>query len=223
MQFRKIRKLLKIANENLGCSEEQIKSTEVRLGIELPDELKEYYRTFGNHQGKVIFYDDMINVEELEIGEEGFLVFYRGSQDGVSWGIRIDEIETGFVYHKLGKWVEDNYKLDRTILALGLRSAVTCLPFFAFRWDVEESEEQKVYSNFKIMEEGFNLWNTRFFQNQPNEIIGLTKSEGKVNLFIAANNEKDFLRIKSIFKDDWYSIENQLRKIRERNERETSD
>lgn len=222
MPFEKIRILSRVEDDNLGCSDEQIKSVEIKLGIDFPNGLRNYYREFGNHKRKISLYNDMINLNELDVDKEGFLTFYRGSQDGVRWGITKDKKGSKLVYHRLDKWIKDNNQIEKTILGIGLRNALTSLPFFAFRWNIEETEEKKVHANFKRVEAGFNLWNSNFFQNQPNEIVGLTKSEGQINLSIAANNKKDFNRIKSIFKDDWYSHENQLKKLVARNKNEAS-
>ena len=66
------------------------------------------------------------------------------------------------------------------------------LPFFEFRLGgIKESEEQKVYKNFKKTKEELLLWNTKFYQSTPNDLIRLTKSENEVHLSIAANNEED--------------------------------
>ena len=218
MSFKIIKDLIKVEEKNYGNSDEQIKSVEYKLGITLPIGLKKYYKEFGNHKDEIQIFDDIHHLEDLEFDKEEFLIFFRDCQTGVRFGIPKEELKNPSpnVYHKINNWTLDNDDIHKSLISLGFQSALTKLPFYAFRWGIEKSEEQKVYDNFEKVNNHLRLWNSKFFQSQPNEIIGLTKSEGKTNLYVAANNQKDFLRIKSIFKDDWYSRENQLKKLKEK-------
>ena len=211
MPFEKIRELIKIENENYGCSEEQIELWEKELGFSLPHGLKIYHREFGNHNGKIQFFEDFHPLEKLKFDEDEYLVFFRDSQTGIKWGIRKEDIrfEHPRVYHKERKWGLDNENILQTIIALGFEAASTKLPFFEFRLGgIEESEEQKVYKNFRKLKEELLLWHTQFYQSTPNDLIRLTRTEGEVHLSIAANNELDFLKLKKIFKDEWFTLKN---------------
>ncbi len=218
MSFKIIKDLIQVEENNFGNSDEQIKSVEDKLGNTLPIGLKKYYKEFGNHKGKIQIFDDIINLEDLEFDKEEFLMFFRDCQTGIRFGVPKEEMKNPSpnVYYKINNWTLDNDDIRESLISLGFQSALTKLPFYAFRWGIENSEEQKVYNNFEKLNEELRLWNSKFFQSQPNEIIGLTKSEGKTNLYVAANNPKDFLRIKSIFKDDWYNRENQFKKMKEK-------
>jgi len=189
MPFEKIRELFKIENEAYGVSEEQIKLSEKELGFSLPNGLMIYYRTFGNHKGRIQLFEDFYPIEKLEFDKDEYLVFSRDSQTGIKWGIRREDMkfEHPNVYHKEGKWILDNDNILQTIIALGFEAASTKLPFSEFRLrGIEESEEQKVYKNFNKLKEELLLWNTKFYQKTPNDLIRLTKTEGEVHLSIGS-------------------------------------
>lgn len=223
MPFEKIGALAKIEKINYGSSKEEIKLMEKELGFSIPNGLKKFYQEFGNHKSKIPIFEDFYPLEKLEIDKDGYLVFFRDSHTGVKWGIKAEDlkIEKSNVYHNKAYWQLDNDDILQTIIALGFDSALFKLPFFELRiTGIEELEEQKVYKNFKKNKEELSIWETKFYQSTPNDLIRLTKSDNEVHLAIAANNEEEINRIKSIFKDDWYSRENQLKKMKARNKKE---
>jgi hypothetical protein len=78
--------------EQYGCSREEIKSTENRLGILLPEPLKEYYAIAGKHSELMDKDYHVTPLEKLAI-KDNCLVFCEENQGLAEWGVKVNSLD----------------------------------------------------------------------------------------------------------------------------------
>lgn len=73
-----------------GCSDEELRAAEVRLGVPLPGALRELYRLIGARDDLTRVQDVLLTPAELYVDESGeVLVFRVENQNVAQWGITL--------------------------------------------------------------------------------------------------------------------------------------
>jgi hypothetical protein len=72
---------------NEGIEEREIEATEARLGIDLPEAMRDYYRITGRCNALNAIHNALIAPDALHFDGE-YLVFMDENQSVVSWGLR---------------------------------------------------------------------------------------------------------------------------------------
>ena len=75
MKVEIIKKLYKIDDNRFGCSLNEIRETEKKLGIKFPKTLIDFYQQLGKNE-KIVFGNAPKKLEELIIDEEGYVEIY---------------------------------------------------------------------------------------------------------------------------------------------------
>lgn len=75
-----------------GLTNEKISQTEQRLGFKLPESLRKYYLVTGNLPEINKYHNRLLNLIELDVNDDGFLVFMEENQAVVYWGIKVRNI-----------------------------------------------------------------------------------------------------------------------------------
>ena len=74
-----------------GYTEVQIQEAEARLGMRLPEALRELYLLLGKRDDIVRIYNRLLNLEKLKI-VQGHLVFWTENQGVSDWCIKLENI-----------------------------------------------------------------------------------------------------------------------------------
>lgn len=75
-----------------GLTNEKKSQTEQRLGFKLPESLRKYYLVTGNLPEINKYHNRLLNLIELDVNDDGFLVFMEENQAVVYWGIKVRNI-----------------------------------------------------------------------------------------------------------------------------------
>src|SRR5687767_13325537 len=70
-----------------GVSVDQIEAAEQKLGLRLPQSLREYYRVAGNLDELNRNHNRLLRFDELEV-EDDYLIFMEENQVVVLWGVK---------------------------------------------------------------------------------------------------------------------------------------
>lgn len=205
--FNEIRKLFDIWDNSFGIPEHEILECENRLGAKLPRVLRDFYLQFGNNEQINQTQDYLILPAELEVYEDGFVVFYYENQVVWEAGIKFSDFNQDnpniYLSYDRENWEFEIGNLFNFLTAETYLQALFALPFNANKSDIGEEREIFVRQNWQTLELKSNLWETDFFQNSPDEILALMKSENQVDIFIAAKNEEKFNQINEELGIDW--------------------
>ena len=205
--FKEIRKLFDIRDNTFGIPEKEILECENRLGAKLPEVLRDYYLQFGNNEQINQTQDNLVLPSELEVYEDGFVVIYYENQDVWQTAIKFSDLDQGnpnvYLSYDQENWDFEIGDLFNFLTAEAYLQALFALPFSANRTDVGEEKENYIRQNWKQSEFKSYLWGTDFFQNSPNEILALMKSENQVDIFIATRSEERFQQINEKLNIDW--------------------
>jgi len=63
-----------------GLADETVSQTERRLGFRLPESLRTYYLVTGNLPEINKYHNRLLNLTELEVNDNGFLIFMEENQ-----------------------------------------------------------------------------------------------------------------------------------------------
>lgn len=74
-----------------AIDEQQIVMVELKLGIQFPDALRNYYKVAGKVEEFNRIHNKLFDVADIEIDGD-YLVFMDENQSVVSWGIRLTEL-----------------------------------------------------------------------------------------------------------------------------------
>ncbi|NQX39278.1 hypothetical protein SAMN05421820_102350 [Pedobacter steynii] len=88
--LQKIKRLYSLSEEqNYGFSDIEIAELEVRLNVQLPEKLKDYYLTLGKNE-EINYVHNRLLKPDQEIGfsDDRYLVFYEENQVVAYWGIK---------------------------------------------------------------------------------------------------------------------------------------
>jgi hypothetical protein len=78
-------------SEDDGFSEDVIAEAEHRVGVRLPDALREWYRIAGKRDDLARLQNQLLLPPELYV-DEGYLIFYSENQGVVRWGIAFEKV-----------------------------------------------------------------------------------------------------------------------------------
>ncbi|MFF5964754.1 hypothetical protein ACFY64_13630 [Streptomyces collinus] len=127
-------------NPNDGCTDAEVTAVGDRLGISLPDALRDYYAAAGRHPELMGMngHEHTLRVmvpEHLGV-EDGHLVFCGENRWPAQWGVRPDD--AGWpdprVYGRSepgGKWYSESRRLSSFLINVAGRQAVRSLPYQA--------------------------------------------------------------------------------------------
>jgi hypothetical protein len=77
-----------------GCDERELAAAEVRLGVRLPDALREAYGLLGHRLDLTSHHDKLLASERLHLDDAGeAVVFRRENQGCASWGVLLADLE----------------------------------------------------------------------------------------------------------------------------------
>jgi hypothetical protein len=125
---------------NGGCDDDEITAAENRLGISLPDALRDYYAAAGRHpelmgRGGHEHTFRLSAPEHLSI-EDGHLVFCGENQWPPQWSVRADDV--GWPDPRVHgraepgeKWYSEARRLSAFLINVAGRQAVRALPYQA--------------------------------------------------------------------------------------------
>lgn len=115
----------------LGFSDDEISAAEARLGVDLPEALRDYYSVAGKYYEMMDSDFDLLTLEELRI-HSGYLVFCEENQGLAEWGIRLDEL-TSANPAVVGRatdddqWFTESSKLSAFLINVGCWQAIMSL------------------------------------------------------------------------------------------------
>ncbi|MDI2128514.1 SMI1/KNR4 family protein [Yinghuangia seranimata] len=75
-----------------GYGEAELVAAESRIGIPLPGALREAYRLLGRRKDLTANQDPLVPLDELDLNDDGALVFRTENQAAVRWGIRAADL-----------------------------------------------------------------------------------------------------------------------------------
>ncbi len=75
-----------------GLADETVSLTERLLGFRLPESLRKYYLVTGNLPEINKYHNRLLNLIELRVDDNGFILFMEENQAVVYWGIKLDNI-----------------------------------------------------------------------------------------------------------------------------------
>jgi len=214
-----VKRIFKITDSNWGNTEFEISEKEKVLGSNLPEELKSFYLIFGKNEIIQSAINQFIQLKKLEIDDEGRLLIFYDNQTTHCLFFEIDELLKGkAILHGqtlLDKtWKFKTQEIFSTIRSKCLQAALCSIDFRAFKFGVNEKELEKIGLSFKQLGKYSKFTNTTFFQNNPNQLIGVNISEGTILVSIASKNQHDFdLMLKKINIDWQFLIEKGVVKI----------
>jgi hypothetical protein len=110
---------------------DEISAAESRLGLVLPEALKDYYTVAGKHDGMMDAHSRFLSPGDLRV-VAGHVVFCQENQHVMEWGFRLDEADRSnpTVYSQLtngpdaGAWAVESAKLSAFLLGFGSWQAV---------------------------------------------------------------------------------------------------
>ncbi|WP_411971357.1 hypothetical protein ACLCDV_13310 [Sphingobacterium sp. Lzh-3] len=93
--LQKIRRLYNLSAEvDFGYPVEEIIALELRLGIILPAELKNYFLNLGKNEAINFSYNRLLTpAKEIDFSNDGYLMIYEENQAVVSWGIKKEDLK----------------------------------------------------------------------------------------------------------------------------------
>jgi hypothetical protein len=103
-----------------GCSDEELRAAEVRLGVMLPDSLREVYRLVGRRPDLTRAQDILLTPAQLEVDESGGVLVFRVEDQWLAqWGFplgMVGEADPPVVLRRPAEWAWLPF-LDRVSLA----------------------------------------------------------------------------------------------------------
>lgn len=213
-EFKEIRDLYGIGEENYGVPEKEIAEAEEKLSVRLPQVLKDYYLQLGGHEAINQTQDSLLLPSQLYFSEDGHLIFYAENQAVAVWGIKKADLtqENPPVYmtYDEEEWTDDNNLYDFFVAAAYLQS-IFAFPFNANAIDVAPETIRKVKENHREVMFNTRLWSVEFHQNDSEEILALLKSEEQTDLFVAAKTLTRLEQLDNELETDWdyYSPEDE--------------
>jgi hypothetical protein len=139
-----------------GCPIGELEATESRLGVALPEPLKDYYVIAGRHR-EMMDADFHITSPGLLSIEDGYLVFCLENQGTAEWGINLDNLS--FPNPRVEgrakngkKWFSESSKSSAFLIGLGCWQAVVSQAEVA-RCELKEKELKKLEQFFEYVGE----------------------------------------------------------------------
>ena len=103
---------------NDGIDKVQIEQAEIRLGLKLPEVLREFYALVGNLDIFTSSFESFAPLEEMEC-ENDMLIFLYENQGGCCWGLNLHEVTHSTVYMctdteaEKPEWYPEEITLDK--------------------------------------------------------------------------------------------------------------
>lgn len=205
--FKEIRKLFDIWDNSFGTPEQEILECENHLGAKLPEILRDYYLQFGNNKQINQTQDHLVLPSELEVYEDGFVIIYYENQVVWQASIKFSDFDQDnpniYLSYDQENWDFEIGNLFNFLTAEAYLQALFALPFNANSHDVGDEKENYIRQNWKESEFKSYLRGTDFFQNSPDEILAVMKSDNQVDIFIAATSQERFHQINQELNIDW--------------------
>lgn len=77
-----------------GCGEDELAAAEARLGVRLPDALREAYALLGRRPDLTSHQDVLLTVDELYVDDHGEAVVFRHENQGCAWwGVLLADLD----------------------------------------------------------------------------------------------------------------------------------
>lgn len=126
-----------------GITSELISAREIRLKIEIPPILKEFYTTLGNNPLFTDGFQHFIHLQDIFINDNK-LVFLKENQEVIYWAVALDKSDKVYqtVYQDFSKkveWFEEEFALDKFLEMMLYYQCMTA----------DESYHQKSNSGFR--------------------------------------------------------------------------
>lgn len=208
MEFKEIRNLFGIHDNSFGISEEIIFRRERYLGKRIPEILRQYYLQLGNNKQINQSQDNLVLPTELEIYEDGFSIIYYENQVVWQAGIKVSDFEqdnpTVYFCYDQENWDVEIGNLFNFLTAEAFQQSLFALTFNANANDVGDETEFFVRHHWKKSKIQSYFEDVEYFQNKSNEILALSKNNNQVDVYIATNDEKQFLEMNEKLKIDWH-------------------
>jgi hypothetical protein len=153
-EFREIREILNIRDDSFGISEKEVSECENRLGTKLPQVLRDHYLQFGNDEQINQAQDYLVLPPEIEVCEDGFVIFYVENQ--VVWraGIKFSDFaeDNPYIYltYDLKTWEFKNWNLYDFLTTEALHQALSGFPFNAIG-ELDYVNEECVRRNWNCL------------------------------------------------------------------------
>lgn len=75
-----------------GIPEVEITALEQRLNIKLPAVLRHYYLTLGDNESINKSHNQLLNLNKVDLTDDGYFIFYEENQAVVQWGIKEEDL-----------------------------------------------------------------------------------------------------------------------------------
>ena len=218
--YKSVIEILNIDATKLGNSKSDILNKETDLGIELPEALKKFYLVFGRNEKLRTSVNKFVLLNDLTLNKDGELLFYKDYQTGLKCFMKEkDLIKNKFKFYWRAsldkKWEHETENIYTSIESILLYTALLSLSNRAIKFGAKDSVIEDTYKNFSQLGDFRKEINTTFYQNNPNQLIGVNISEGSNLLLVASNNILDFKKILKVLKVDWlFLMENNDIKIK---------
>ena len=207
--FELVKRIFEIdENNSFGNTELEILKTEERLGCKLPEKLKEFYVLFGKNEKICAAINTFTRLEDLGLDDDGRLVVFYDNQSSFYLFFKMEELlKMEFVFH--GRtYMNNNWKfrtqaIFSSIFSICLQAALYNSAYRAIKLKVGKKGVNDVHINFEKMWENLELSSISYFQNNPNQLIGVSVSEYSTMLAIASNNQRSFDEILELLNVDW--------------------
>jgi hypothetical protein len=211
MNFKEIKTLYDIIDNDYGIKEAEIVACEIRLGIKLPYVLRQYYLELGHHEELNQSQNNLILPNKLNFNTEHYLIVYVENQGCVLWGIKRSDFKfhdpSVYALHE-ETWELESRSLTDFLLAMAYLQAIFVFPYNANKVETTTIEVENVRKYWQKIDHPLKIWGIEFYQNSTDELLALLKSEEDINLFVAAKTIDKFEEINTILNMDWdYSSE----------------
>ena len=203
--FQEIRKLFDVWDNSFGVSEAEILEYEQRLGKRLPETLRQYYLQLGRNEQINQSQDHLVLPQELEIWEEGFLVFYYENQ--AIWKVGIKVSDFGFenppVYLSPdinADWEFKGDKLSDFLVFMAYYQALCGFPFNAIGTFKKDEKVNFIRNDWKEVRLNIFDWEINYFLDSFEAIVALTKDK---DIYIATKTEEKFQHLDEKLRIEW--------------------
>ncbi|MBA2682168.1 MAG: hypothetical protein H0U76_27720 [Ktedonobacteraceae bacterium] len=183
---------------------------ESRLGIVLPQPLKEWYTTAGRRTDIHCVQNRLLSPSQLEI-HDNHVIFYLENQSVVAWGIALNDlgspdppvsVDLGYASHgRAHQWVEENRTVSEFLFQMVLHEALFASTFSGNAPIDQESigEIEQHYTHLRFPDWHWPVHPTRFFGDRETLLV----VNGAEWLWVAARNQYALMKVVARLSVKW--------------------
>jgi len=215
MQYKQeISRLYNLSDESQGFPDQKIAELEGRLGIKLPNALKNYYVTLGKHENLNYAYNRLLLPDdEVGFSKDRYLLFFEEYQAVVSWGIKETDLqyENPPVWGNSGTDDEPDWYLEadtteKFLLLMAIyNGTLGGLPYNANCLEPIDSEIVKMIKQNWTFVPDVSYDRQQVYTDDFYEVISLSFDEGEncTGVFIGTSDQERFDGLLDRIAIDW--------------------